>query len=57
MARASARDRFLLADDALVQFLFDAQELGDFFFADGGHRDAGPARDHVFDVVLGDDAG
>ena len=51
------RDGLLLADDALVQLLFDAQKLGDLFFLNGGHRNAGPARDHVLDVVLGDDAG
>ena len=51
------RNRLLLADDALVQLLFDAQQLGDLFFLDGGHGDAGPARHHVFDVVLGDAAG
>src|SRR5580698_9445135 len=49
-------DSFLLADNALVQFFFDANELGDFFFANSGHRDAGPASDYVFDVVLGDHA-
>ena len=51
------RDGLLLADDALVQLFFDAQQLGDLFFLDGRHRHAGPARHHVFDVVLGDDAG
>jgi len=40
-----------------VQLLFDAQKLGDFLFLDGGHGHAGPARHHVLDVVLGDDAG
>src|ERR1017187_780964 len=49
-------DGSFLADDALVQFLLDAQQLGDFFLLDGGHGDAGPARHHVFDIVLGDAA-
>ena len=57
MARASAEMAFLLADDALVQLFFDAQQLGDLFFLDGRHGHAGPARHHVFDVVLGHDAG
>ena len=51
------RNRLLLADDALVQLFFDAQQLGDLLFLDRGHRDAGPARHHVFDIVLGDAAG
>ena len=50
-------DRFILADDALVQLFFNAEQLGDFLFLDRRHRDAGPARDDVFDIVLGDDAG
>ena len=40
-----------------MQFVFDAQELGDFFLFDRGHGNAGPARDHVFDVLFGDYAG
>ncbi len=51
------RNRFLLADDALVQLVFDAQQLGDLFLFDRRHGHAGPARHHVFDIVLGDAAG
>ena len=51
------RNGLLLADHALVQLFFDAQQLGDFLFLDGGHGHAGPARHHVLDVVLGDAAG
>ena len=51
------RDRLLLADDAAMQLFFDAQKLGDFLFADRRHGHAGPARDHVLDIVLGHDAG
>ena len=40
-----------------MQLFFDAQELGDFFFSNRGHRHAGPARHHVFDIVFGHDAG
>src|SRR5688572_6950450 len=50
-------DCFVLADDAPVQFLFDAEEFVDFFLTNCRHRHAGPARDYVFDVVLVDDAG
>src|ERR1035437_1744839 len=51
------RNRLLLADHPLVQLFFDAQQLGDLFFLDGRHGDAGPARHHVFDIVLGYAAG
>ena len=49
-----SRDGLLLADDAPVQFFFNADELGDLFFLDRRHRHASPAGDYVFDVVLGD---
>ena len=40
-----------------MQLLFDAEQLADLFILNGGHRNAGPARDDFLDVVLGDDAG
>src|SRR5207245_3474421 len=43
-------DGFVLADDALVKFLLDAQELFLFVFLNGRNRDAGPARDDFFNV-------
>jgi hypothetical protein len=39
-----------------VQFLFDAEQFLLFVFFDRGHRNAGPAGDHLFDVLAGDDA-
>src|SRR5208282_5252882 len=50
-------DRFFLRDDALVQFFFNAQELLRFFFFNRGDGDAGPAADHVLDVLPTDYAG
>src|SRR6185369_14000123 len=50
------RDSLLLADDAPVQLVFDAQQLGLFLFLDGGHGHAGPAGHHVLNVFLGHDA-
>ena len=50
-------DGLVLADDALVQFLFDAQQFLLLVFLDGGDGDAGPARNHVFDVFARHDAG
>ena len=47
------RNRFLLADDALVELILHAQQFRDLFFFDRRHRHAGPARHHVFDVVFG----
>src|SRR5437899_2698194 len=47
----------VLRDDALVQFFLDAQELLRLFFFDGGNRYAGPARDHILDVLAADNAG
>src|SRR5271167_4557887 len=61
-ARAAAADRarersngFVLADDALVEFHFDAQEFLLFVFLDGSDGDARPARDDFFDVFAADD--
>jgi hypothetical protein len=48
---------FVLADDALVQLDFDAQQFLLLVFLDRGDGDAGPARDHFFDVFARDDAG
>src|SRR4029077_16074014 len=50
-------DGAVLADDAPVQFLFDAQELLLFVFLDGGDGDAGPARHDLFDILARDYAG
>ncbi len=33
------------------------RSFGDFLLADGGHRDAGPAGDDVFDIVFGYNTG
>ena len=57
MARARARDRLLLRDDALVQLFFHAQQLLRLFFLDAGDGNAGPAADHVLDVFAAHDAG
>src|SRR5579872_2678208 len=54
---SQSTDGFVLADDALVEFFFYAQQLLGFFFFDRSYRDAGPARDHVFDVFTADYAG
>src|SRR5208282_545833 len=50
-------DRFVLRDDALVQLFFDPQQFLRFFFFDRGNRNAGPARDHILDVLPANDAG
>ena len=50
-------NRLFLADDPPMQFVFNAQKFGDLFFFDRGHRDAGPAGDHIFDVLFGHDSG
>jgi len=39
-----------------VQLFFDAQELLGFFFFDRGDGDAGPAADHVLDVLPANDS-
>ena len=58
-ARAANRvgdrlDRFVLADDALVQPLFHLQQLLDFAFHQPADRDAGPLADDLGDVFLVD---
>ena len=57
MARAKRGDGLVLADDALVQFRLDAQQLLLLVFLDRGDADAGPARHHFFDVFARHDAG
>src|SRR5256886_7159792 len=47
-------NRLVLTDDALVQFLFDAQKLLLFVFLDGSDGNAGPARNNLFDVFARD---
>ena len=44
------RDRLVLADDALVQLLFHAQQLGRLALQHRVDRDAGPAGDDRGDV-------
>ena len=44
-------DRLVLADDALVELVLDAQQLRHLFLFDRGHRDAGPARHHLLNVL------
>ena len=50
-------DGLFLADDALMQFLFDAQQFLLLVFLDGGDRHAGPARNDFLDVFARHDAG
>src|SRR5258708_1258328 len=50
-------DGFVLRDDAPVQFFFDAQQFLRLFFFNRSDRDAGPAADHVLDVLPTDNAG
>src|SRR5258708_2008491 len=49
-------DRLILADDTVVQLLFNPEEFLHFLFFDRMYRDAGPAGHHVFDVLARDDA-
>ena len=44
-------DRLVLADDALVQPLLHVDELLELALHELGHRDAGPRRDDLGDVV------
>src|SRR4051812_8826993 len=60
-ARARAADRLrddldggVLADDALVELLLHAHELLRLGFGELEHRDAGPHRDDVGDLLLAD---
>ena len=46
--------RFVLADDALVQHLFEAHELRDLALHQPAHGDAGPLGDDLGDVFLVD---
>src|SRR5581483_760345 len=50
-------DCLVLRDDALVQFLFDAQQLLRLFFFNRSDGNAGPAGYHVLDVLPTDNAG
>src|SRR5208283_2962781 len=50
-------DRFILRNDALVQLFFDAQQLLRLFFLDRGDGNAGPARNHIFDILAANYAG
>src|SRR6185369_1644675 len=45
------RDGRTLRNDALVKLDFDAKQLLRLFFFQRVNRNAGPARDHVFNVV------
>jgi hypothetical protein len=47
-------DRLVLADDAVVEPLLHLDELLDLALHELGHRDAGPRRDDLGDVVGGD---
>ena len=47
-------DRFVLADDALVQPLFEHQQLGPFGFQHAGDGDAGPGADDFGDFLGAD---
>ena len=47
-------DRFVLADDALVQPLFHLEQLLDFAFHQAAHRNARPVADDFGDVFLVD---
>ena len=52
---ADRDDGLVLADDALVEFVLHAQELGRLFFGEAIDRDAGPHREHFGDRVLVDE--
>ena len=45
-------DRVVLTDDALVQLLFHAEELGGLFLGELVDRDAGPEREHFGDRLF-----
>src|SRR5438105_2935205 len=49
------RDRFLLADDALVELRLHAQQLVALVLVDRRHRHAGPLRHDLVDLGLADD--
>ena len=46
--------RLVLADHPLVQDLLQPQQLLALALDQAGHRDAGPARDDLGDLLLGD---
>jgi len=48
-------DRFLLTDDAPVQFFFEAQQPGRLLLGQAGDRDAGPHGHDLGDVIRGHD--
>src|ERR1700733_3153726 len=50
-------DGFILTDDALVKFDFDAQQFLLLVFLNGSDGDTRPARNHFFDIFARDDAG
>ncbi len=51
---ATAADRLVLADDALVEALLHVNQLLDFAFHQPAHRDVGPLGDDLGDVLLVD---
>ena len=53
-ALATAVDRFVLADDALVQPLFEHQQLGPFGFQHAADGNAGPGADDFGDFIGAD---
>src|SRR5271166_349400 len=50
-------DSAVLRDHSPVQLFFDAKKLLAFFFLNGSDGNAGPPRDHVFDIFAADHAG
>ena len=49
-------DRLILRDDALMQFLLDAEQLLGLFFLDRCDGNTGPAANDIFDVFTRHDA-
>jgi hypothetical protein len=47
-------DRLLLADDPLVQLVFHPQQPRSLFFSELEDRDAGPGREDLGDLLVGD---
>ncbi len=45
-------DRVVLADDAFVELVFHAKQLGRLFFGKRSHRDARPGRQDLGDLLL-----
>src|SRR5579864_7948745 len=50
-------DRLVLRDDPLVQLFFNAEQLLRLFFFDRRNRNAGPARNDIFDIFAVHDTG